>query len=52
MEYYSATKREVLTFVTTGMNLEGVMLSDISQTKTNTVWYHLHCVIAKRERKN
>ena len=42
MEYYSATKREVLTFVTTWMSLEGIMLSETSQTKTNSVWYHLH----------
>ena len=24
------------------MNLEGIMLSDISQRKTNTVWYHFY----------
>ena len=24
------------------MNLEGIMLSEISQTKKNTVWYHLY----------
>ena len=27
---------------TTEMDLEGIMLSEISQRKTNTVWYHLY----------
>ena len=36
MEYYSAVKRkEVLLFVTPLMDLEGILLSEISQTKTN-----------------
>ena len=30
------------------MDLEGIMLSEISQTKTNTVWYHLY-VESKKE---
>ena len=51
MEYYSAIKREVLTFVTTSMNLEGIMLSDISQKKTNTVWCNLHVQYLKKEKK-
>ena len=39
---FSHKKKEILTFVTTWMNLEGVMCSDISQTiKINTTWYHL-----------
>ena len=44
-EYYSAIiKKEILQFVTTGMNLEGIMLSKISQTekKTNTIELHLY----------
>ena len=33
MEYYSAFKRkEILTFATTWMNLEDIVLSEISQT--------------------
>ena len=37
MEYYSAIKKkEVLPFVTS-MNLEGIMLSEISQTEMNMV---------------
>ena len=30
-------KNEILLFVTTWMELEGIMLSEISQRKTNTV---------------
>ena len=38
MEYYSATRnKETLPFVTIWMDLEGIMVSEISQTKTNTV---------------
>ena len=33
MEYYSAMrKKDILPFTTTWMNLEGIMLSEISQT--------------------
>ena len=36
MEYYSALKKkEILPFATTWMNLENVMLSEISQTQNN-----------------
>ena len=37
-------KKEILTFVTTWMDLEGIILSEISQSekKTNTVWFHLY----------
>ena len=34
MEYYSAvTKKEILPFATTWIHLEGIMLSELSQTK-------------------
>ena len=34
MEYYSAVKKnEILPFATTWMDLEGIMLSEISQTE-------------------
>ena len=37
MKYYSAIKKkEILPFVT-WINLEGIMLSEVSQKKTNTV---------------
>ena len=42
MEYYSAIKKnEIMPFAATWMDLEGTMLSEISQRKTNTVYYHL-----------
>ena len=38
MEYYSAIKKnEVLPFANTWMELEGIMLSEISQRKTNII---------------
>ena len=35
-------KKEILPGVTTWMDLEGIMLSEISQRKTNTVCSHLY----------
>ena len=41
MEYYSVIKKnEILPFATTWMELEGIMLSEISQIKTNIIWLH------------
>ena len=38
MEYYSALKKnEIMPFVTTWKDLEGIMLSERNQRKTNTV---------------
>ena len=43
MDYYSATKKnEILPSATTWMDLEGIMLSEINHTKTNTVSFHLY----------
>ena len=40
MEYYSAIKKnKILPFVAMWTDMEGIMLSEMSQT--NTVWYHL-----------
>ena len=33
------------------MDLEGVMLSEISQKKTNTVWSHLYMESTKKKKK-
>ena len=43
MEYYSAIKKnEILSFATTSLDLEGIMLGEINQTeKDNTVWSFL-----------
>ena len=35
-------KSEIMPFAAMWMELEGIMLSEISQRKTNTVWYHLY----------
>ena len=32
----------MLPFATTWMDLEDIILSEISQRKTNTIWVHLH----------
>ena len=44
MEYYLAIKKsEILPFAATWLDLEGIMLREISQTEEdNTVWYLLH----------
>ena len=42
VEHYSAIKQnEILPFAATWMDLEGIMLSEISQAKTN-IWYQLY----------
>ena len=41
VEYHSATKnKEILPSVTTWMDVEGIVLSEISQRKRNTIWFH------------
>ena len=43
MEYYAIIKKnEILPFAGTWMDLEGIMLSEISQRKTHTIWFHLY----------
>ena len=43
MEYYSAIKKKkILPFAATWMDLEDIMLSEISQRKINTIWYCLY----------
>ena len=44
MDYYSTRKKnEILPFVATRMGLVGIILSEISQTKTNTVMILFIC---------
>ena len=44
-------KKEILPFAITWMDLEGIMLSEISQTEKDkdTVWYHLYVDCKKAE---
>ena len=43
VEYYSAKKKnEIMPFAATWMKLEIIILSEVSQTKTNTIQYHLY----------
>ena len=42
MDYYSAIKKnEILPFVRTWMDLKGIILSEISQWKINTMWFQI-----------
>ena len=51
MEYNSAIKRnEILSFATRGIDLEGIRLSEISQRKTNIIYFHL-CMESKKKMK-
>ena len=40
MKYYSAIKNKILLFETISMDLEGIMLSEIRQKKTETILFH------------
>ena len=43
LEYYAAVKKkEFLSLATAWMYLEIIMLSEVSQRKTSTVWFHLY----------
>ena len=41
MEYYSAIKQnKIMPFAATGMDLKIIILSEVSETKTNIICYH------------
>ena len=43
MEYYSFIKKnETMPFAATWMDLEIIILSEVSQRKTNIIWYHFY----------
>ena len=47
----NVTEKEFLPFLTTWMELEDIMLSEIRQRKTNTVLSHLHVESKKKKEK-
>ena len=50
MKYYLAIKRrKILPFARISKKLQDIMLSAISQRKTNTAWYHFY---VKSKKKN
>ena len=41
MEFYSdIKKKKIVPFATVWMDLENIMLSELSLRKTNTIWFH------------
>ena len=43
MEFYPALKRKgILSYALIRVKLESFILSEITQTKTNTAWYYLY----------
>ena len=43
MEYYSAIKKnKIVPFAATWMQPEIIILSEVSQRKTNIIWHHLY----------
>ena len=41
-EYYSVIKRMNNAMCSDTMDLEMIILSEVRQSKTNIIWYHLH----------
>ena len=52
LEYYLAMrKNEILPFTTTWMELEAIMLSEISQRKTDIICFHSYVELEKLNRR-
>lgn len=50
MEYYYATKRQILTFATIGIHLKDIMLCEISQTlRQIPLWSYLNVTSLKNK---
>ena len=39
---FSHTRNKIMSFAVTWMQPEIIILSEVNQTKTNAIWYHLH----------
>ena len=51
-KYYSAIKKWGNPTICDNMNgFEGIMLSEISQKKTNTIWFHLYVKLGGKKAK-
>ena len=42
MECKPSIKNEMLLFVATWMDFENIILNEVSQTETNSIWFHLY----------
>jgi len=51
MEYKSTIKKKILSFATTWMNLEAIMLSEISQTEKD-IYYMISLVYVDSKKYN
>ena len=52
MDYYMAMrKNEIWPFVATWMELESVILSEISHTEKDTIWFHSYVDLEKLNRR-
>ena len=51
MEYYSAIKKNEMSFAVTWMDLKIPILSEVRQKKTNIIWYHLYVEANKNNMK-
>ena len=51
VNYLVMKKNEILLFATMWMELEGIMLSEISQRKTNIICFHLYVELEKLNRR-
>ena len=48
-QWRTTHKSKILPLAATWMDLEGIMLSEVTQRKTNTVWYHLYVESKKHD---
>ena len=42
MEYYSDTENEIMPFAAAWLDLEIIIVSEVSHRKTTTIWYHIY----------
>ena len=49
IQYSAITKNEIMPFAATWMDLEIIILSEVSQTETNAILYHLYVESKKND---